>query len=205
MPPRSTTAAKKTVIPNAERRASTRRAVLEAAGESFDENGYLGTRLDDIVARTTMTKGAVYFHFSSKEDLARALVTAYFDQVEEMAGAAADEADAWTAVVTLTNAVARAVRDSATLRAGARLAVERDLIDKQLPDPFEWWVNTLTPLLKRARKDGRLRDVAQPPALAKVIATYLLGAQHVAGGGDQRDLARRMQEFFTLVGPAFTG
>jgi AcrR family transcriptional regulator len=185
------------VIPNAERRASTRRAVLEAAGASFDENGYLATRLDDIVARTTMTKGAVYFHFASKEDLARALVTAYFERVEEMARETADDADGFDAIVGLTGAVARAVRDSATLRAGARLAVERHLIDSDLPDPFDWWVTTLTPLVRRAQKGGRLTELAAAPTTARVIATFLLGAQHVAG--DQHDLQRRLQEFWQFM------
>lgn len=212
MPPRGGNAAKADsrksrppVIPNAERRASTRRAVLEAAGASFDENGYLATRLDDIVARTTMTKGAVYFHFASKEDLARALVTAYFERVEEMARDTADDGDGFDAIVGLTGAVARAVRDSATLRAGARLAVERHLIDPDLPDPFEWWVATLTPLVRRAQKGGRLTELAAPPATARVIATFLLGAQHVAGGGDQRDLQRRLQEFWQFLAPAGKG
>ena len=59
-----------------------------------------------------MTKGAVYFHFASKEDLARALVTAYFERVEEMAGETADDGDGFDAIVGLTGAVARAVRPS---------------------------------------------------------------------------------------------
>jgi AcrR family transcriptional regulator len=200
MPPRVAKKARPPVIPNAQRRESTRRAVLEAAGASFDENGYLATRLDDIVARTTMTKGAVYFHFASKEDLARALVTTYFERVQELAAENADNPDGLQAITSLTSAVAKALKDSAVLRAGARLAAERLLIDASLPDPFEWWVSTLTPLLKRTKRGGGRG--AQPAALARVVATYLLGAQHVAAGGDQRDLQRRLQEFWPVLEPA---
>lgn len=57
-----------------ERAERTRVAILEAAAKEFDEFGYEGARLERIVERTGATKGAVYFHFRSKLDIARALV-----------------------------------------------------------------------------------------------------------------------------------
>lgn len=43
--------------------------LIEAATAEFAERGFAGATLDDIAARAGVTKGGVYFHFRSKEDL----------------------------------------------------------------------------------------------------------------------------------------
>ncbi len=45
--------------------------VLEQAGRELLHNGYEGARLNQIIADAGITKGALFHHFSSKEDLAR--------------------------------------------------------------------------------------------------------------------------------------
>ena len=54
--------------------ASTRERILEAAEVVFAENGYHDTAMDEIVRRTEISKGGVYFHFPSKEELFFALM-----------------------------------------------------------------------------------------------------------------------------------
>ncbi|MEJ8643270.1 TetR family transcriptional regulator [Streptomyces sp. MS1.HAVA.3] len=54
----------------------TRRAILEAAAVVFEERGYGAAKLTDIVTLAHVTKGALYFHFDSKEDLAQAVIDA---------------------------------------------------------------------------------------------------------------------------------
>lgn len=51
-----------------------RSALLEAAVEVFAERGYRDASVDEIAARAGYSKGAVYFHFSGKEDLFFALL-----------------------------------------------------------------------------------------------------------------------------------
>src|ERR1700729_2748438 len=62
-----------------ERASRTRRAILQAAAEMFESQGYLGTSLQDIVKRKKISKGALYFHFASKEALAQAIVQEQYD------------------------------------------------------------------------------------------------------------------------------
>ncbi|NEB66371.1 helix-turn-helix transcriptional regulator, partial [Streptomyces fulvissimus] len=57
-----------------ERARATRRSLLEAAALLFAEQGYAGTSVNDISARSGRTSGAVYFHYASKEGLALAVV-----------------------------------------------------------------------------------------------------------------------------------
>lgn len=53
----------------AERRAATRSAIVDAASERFGREGYAATSVDDILADAGVSKGALYHHFASKEDL----------------------------------------------------------------------------------------------------------------------------------------
>jgi AcrR family transcriptional regulator len=73
----------------AERRASTRRAFVDAARGLFAEKGYGGVTIGEIVVRTGMTKGALYHHFEDKRSLLRAVVEEIEEELdEEVLGAA---------------------------------------------------------------------------------------------------------------------
>jgi AcrR family transcriptional regulator len=72
----------------AERRADTRAALLDAARHTFAERGYHATSLDQVSAAAGCTKGALYDHFGSKAGLFLALLdeqfTARIEQAEEL-------------------------------------------------------------------------------------------------------------------------
>jgi AcrR family transcriptional regulator len=55
--------------PRAQKKAERRMDILDAAFEEFVANGYAATRVEDIAARIGITKGAIYFHFETKEIL----------------------------------------------------------------------------------------------------------------------------------------
>src|SRR6266536_2660256 len=63
-----------TRTPQVERRARTESALLSAAGRVFAERGYHGATLEDIAAEASVSKGALYHHFSSKQGLFLALL-----------------------------------------------------------------------------------------------------------------------------------
>jgi AcrR family transcriptional regulator len=48
----------------------TKERLLKAALDVFSEQGYLAASVEEIAARAGMTKGAVYYWFKDKEDLA---------------------------------------------------------------------------------------------------------------------------------------
>jgi TetR/AcrR family acrAB operon transcriptional repressor len=52
----------------------TRENVLTAALEVFSRYGYSAARLEDIAQAAGVTRGAIYHHFGSKEELYKALV-----------------------------------------------------------------------------------------------------------------------------------
>src|SRR5690349_8420816 len=55
--------------------AVTREAILDAAEAEFQQYGYQGGSLQRIVERSSLTKGAIFHHFSDNRALAIALIT----------------------------------------------------------------------------------------------------------------------------------
>lgn len=48
---------------------NTKERIMEAALELFAQNGYLGTSMNDIAKQLGITKGALYKHYSSKQEI----------------------------------------------------------------------------------------------------------------------------------------
>jgi AcrR family transcriptional regulator len=86
-----------------ERRAQ----VIEAALACFTRKGYVNTTMDDIVAESGLSKGAIYWYFKSKDDVFQAAFTSMFEAVG---------AESMTALMACETAAER-------LRVGARTIV----------------------------------------------------------------------------------
>ena len=66
---------------------STRQRLVAAAAHQFARRPYSMVSLDDILAEAELTKGAMYFHFPSKQALALAII----DDLTEMSRAGVTE------------------------------------------------------------------------------------------------------------------
>ncbi|MFI8931143.1 TetR/AcrR family transcriptional regulator [Streptomyces sp. NPDC053474] len=64
----------------------TRERLLAVATELFTTQGYGGTSLREIAERLDVSKAAIYYHFRTKEDIARAIV----ERIMEVNGGIAD-------------------------------------------------------------------------------------------------------------------
>jgi len=79
----------------AEQSEATRGTLLRVARRLFTKHGYNGTSIEAITRRAKITRGALYHHFESKQDLFRAV----FEEIErelseQIAAAALDQPDA---------------------------------------------------------------------------------------------------------------
>ncbi len=70
---------------------STRERILDSAMNIFSAKGFHDTKLDEIVAEASISKGSIYFHFPNKERLFIALVDQFADVIERRAREAIDE------------------------------------------------------------------------------------------------------------------
>lgn len=62
---------------------STRTRILEAALELVIQQGFGSTSIDNVIEKVGITKGAFFYHFKTKQDLAMALVE-YFAQRDDV-------------------------------------------------------------------------------------------------------------------------
>src|SRR5215210_4606116 len=76
-----------------ERKAETREALLDAAGQVFARRGFHGAAVDDVAAEAGFSTGALYSNFDGKEDLFLALLAREIErQVREVSEAIAERA-----------------------------------------------------------------------------------------------------------------
>jgi AcrR family transcriptional regulator len=75
---------------------ATRRALLDSAAEAFQRRGYADASLDEIAGASRLTKGALYHHFASKQELFRAVFEEVeAEMIESVRQAGAGERDPW--------------------------------------------------------------------------------------------------------------
>ena len=75
-------------------RGPARELLLDAARSLLLERGYEAAALDDVCTRAGVTKGGLFYHFESKEQLAAAAIERFYGQLvrtaQEAMGAPAD-------------------------------------------------------------------------------------------------------------------
>lgn len=84
----------------AQQREMTRAKLIAIARDIFARDGYAHTATEDIVKAAGVTRGALYHHFTNKDDLFRAVVE---DIQAEIAGRIVDESekapDSWAELI----------------------------------------------------------------------------------------------------------
>src|SRR5919205_820960 len=104
------------------RARATRLATLTAAAEHFARHGYHATSLDSVLADSGGTKGALYFHFASKEALARAVIAEMLRRWGTLRGQVSVRGlDPLASLLGLWEEVTARLRAGATARGGPRL------------------------------------------------------------------------------------
>jgi AcrR family transcriptional regulator len=157
--------------------------LLAAAAEQFAQYGYVRATLADISLRAGVTKGALFFHFATKDEIAVAVQDRGRDVMEgAVLRLGRDGCSHLQLAVDLTYALGRLLRENVFVRASARIARERDpdpaeagaaRCDGSAPDFYGQWLGVVGSLLERARSAGELvRSVpaasARMPAAAAV-------------------------------------
>ncbi|MBN0046882.1 TetR/AcrR family transcriptional regulator [Streptomyces actuosus] len=182
-----------------ERAIRTRRLILEAAGAVFDEHGYASTTIAMVLERAEVTKGALYFHFPSKESLARAVLA---EQV--LFGTVPPRGCKVQEIIDMTYAVGQRLRTNALLRGGVRLAVDQETpsgVDRG--EPFRQWAERLTTLLEQAADQGELLPTVRPGETVELLVGSFTGIQLMSRAlTDRADLGDRLAVLWAHLLPS---
>ncbi|WP_043662841.1 ScbR family autoregulator-binding transcription factor [Streptomyces xylophagus] len=186
-----------------ERAEVTRRAVLATAAVLFEQHGYVGTSISDVARTSGYTSGAIYFHFGSKEGLARGVLEAHFAEwpryVERWESLDAPVLDR---LVGLSLAVAREFRDNVIVRAGNRLWSERRTIPVSLPRPFVGWIDAAARMLTCAEEVGELAPGTDVERTARVLVSCFFGTHTVSDAlNDRRNIEEAVSDLWMLLLP----
>ncbi|WP_343998012.1 ScbR family autoregulator-binding transcription factor [Streptomyces thermocarboxydovorans] len=184
--------------PKQERAVQTRESLLRAAAEVFDEAGFAGASISRILKRAGLTAGALYFHFDSKEDLARAVMNAQPRSVVPW-----PESEGLQRLVDLTMVWAHQLQVDPLLRAGVRLTSEQGSFGVKDATPYEEWSQIMTEILEVACEKGELQAGVEPGELAEFVVEACTGMQtySAAASEGRADLAERVVRMWRLLLP----
>ncbi|MFJ6721876.1 ScbR family autoregulator-binding transcription factor [Streptomyces sp. NPDC091259] len=140
-----------------ERSERTRRRLVFAGAELFHRHGYANATLGDIARAAGVTKGALYFHFASKDDLADAVQRKGCRLLQEaVTGLREGGASPLQALIDTTHWLARTLHEDAAIPASFRITKECAGQEPAVLDFHEAWLASVCGLLRMARDAGEL-------------------------------------------------
>uniref|UniRef100_UPI002F90CCE9 ScbR family autoregulator-binding transcription factor n=1 Tax=Streptomyces sp. NBC_01592 TaxID=2975889 RepID=UPI002F90CCE9 len=176
----------------------TRQTILSAAAKIFEEHGYQAATISQILNEAGVTKGALYFHFHSKEDLAqgvlaeqdqRIIVPPRVSKVQE--------------IVDVVMLQAHRLQTDPMVRAGVRLTMDQLAQNLDRSGPFLRWVEVGLDLLQQAQSQGELLPHISPSETADVIVGSFAGIQSMSQAVcEYRDLVGRVSALMRHVLPS---
>ena len=186
-----------------QRAIGTRAAIIRGAAEAFREHGYGSTTLAGLEAAAGVTKGALYFHFASKEALALAVIeTQHESSIALGAEYLGSTRPGLDAAIRMTFAMAKTLRDDPVVSAGIRLTLEASNFSVPVAAPYIDWIDMCGRLLRRAIDEGDAAAELNVDAAAHFISPAFTGVQTVSEVLTGRDdLYQRVEEMWTLLLP----
>ena len=174
---------------------ATRASIMQTAATVFAERGYTDTTLAELIARSGLTKGAFYFHFASKEQLALAVLEEKQRQwLEFVRQQALDKPRAIDQLLALGPALIRLHRQDPSAYSAQRLS--RDLA--RIPDlagpiraQMRGWIDLVAAIISQAQRDGDLPAHLDASALAAILVAATDGLKDLSDILDPPSRARR--------------
>jgi AcrR family transcriptional regulator len=166
----------------------TRQKILFAAYREIHVNGFQAASLSHILARTGVTKGALYHHFPNKTELGYAVVDEVIDRRIELGfiepiASFDDPVDGFIEFV-------RNAGDTFSItdiELGCPLSVlaqEMAPIDEgfrmRLTAIYERWRGAIAEVLTRARREGLILEAVDPDAMAATLMSMMEGGLSAA-------------------------
>lgn len=187
-----------------ERAIRTRQAILVAAAEVFDEVGYEAATISDVLQRSGVTKGALYFHFASKEELAQAVLAAQVTSLPRVPEQDLKLQESLDEALLLAHLLMRGTGDP-IVQGSVRLTVDqgspKDHLNRRVP--MQAWTEHTQAVFEEARRRGEILPHADVSALARLFVGGFTGVQVLSRIMTEReDLAERVADLYRHLMPS---
>ncbi|MGH7859268.1 MAG: TetR family transcriptional regulator C-terminal domain-containing protein [Candidatus Binatia bacterium] len=161
----------------------TREGLLQAGFEEIYRHGFRAARVDRILSRTNVTKGAFYHHFPTKRALGEAIIDELvWEKVHDAWIKPLEDSD--DPVATLVGLVRQLARscDDDSLACGCplgNLAQELSPVDedfrRQISGVFVRWVGAFAEALRRGQQAARIAASVDPVQASVFVVAALEG------------------------------
>lgn len=174
---------------------ATRRRILESAYQEVYRHGYQGTRLDDVLRATGLTKGALYHHFPNKqalgyavvEDVIRGIISDMWLRPLEQAE------DPLATIIHIIRHMDTLAGDKLTTLGCPlnNLAQEMSPLDEgfrqRIDHVYRDWRTWLARALERARAQGQVRPDVDCEQVATFVVAALTGCIGIAKNAQSKE------------------
>lgn len=193
--------------PRQARAERTRTLILEAAAVAFAERGFDGVSMNDLVRESGLTKGAFYFHFPSKDEIAlaafRTKQTELVARLVELTGEATNATERLRGLLVHR---ARLLRDDASLRIVARLGAELNVRSgpgSEYASFQDLALDLLRGIIEEGQRNGEFRAGLDASHAARTLFALIVGLDTLSlldSSGE--DITERTDAALELVIPA---
>ncbi len=164
----------------------TRERLLQAAFREVHRSGFQSAGIDTILAATNVTKGALYYHFESKEALGYAIVdeiVAKFTR-DRWLRPLLSEGQAIDILIGIVRRIPARPEDVRVSCPLLNLAQEMSPLDEQfrkrLERIFQAWQEGVATLLRRGQSQGTVRRDLNPDETASFLVAMVEGTASLA-------------------------
>jgi TetR/AcrR family transcriptional repressor of nem operon len=165
----------------------TKAMILARAAPLFNQRGYAGSSVTDIMGATGLEKGGIYKHFRSKEELTLAAFDYAFAQVQQRMGVMLQEKK--HAIERLHAIIEFFVQnvDAPPVAGGCPImntAIESDdaypLLQERAKGAMDQWFEMIYRIVKKGIERGEVREGVEARVVADVLIAGLEGALMVS-------------------------
>jgi TetR/AcrR family transcriptional regulator, transcriptional repressor for nem operon len=155
-------------VPATRKGQLTRERIVRAGAELVADRGAAGVSLDDVQARSGVSRSQLYHYFDDRDDLIRAVVGATTSTVLDTQGELLDHLDTWAGIDRWFDAlvalqVERRARGGCPLGSLAGQLAERDPDARRaIAEGLDRWEGRLRQGLERMKSRGVLSPGADP-------------------------------------------
>jgi AcrR family transcriptional regulator len=190
--------------PSDRRADATRLQIVLAASHEFARKSYSQVSLDDILAQAAVTKGAMYFHFRSKHELALAIIERQgMVGREALAEVTARKLSALETLVDLSCAIVNRDLGDEVSRAGLNLLESIGRADGVQARLLNEWVGIVADVMRRAAVEGDIVADRDPEDVARVLVSAFMGSRQTTDVDDAHRYFTDLQNIWILTLPGF--
>src|ERR1700709_166679 len=163
------------------RSEATRRKIIDSAVELINEIGYPASGLAAISERAEVTKGALYYHFDSKEAVATAIIEEGANRVlDPFRSVGGPGSPAMESIVNGMFLVADVITNDAGAQAASRLLRTFGGFNPAAKATYEALYDALADRVNSAVDEGDLRSDLDAGAIVATVISMMFGAEQVS-------------------------